>query len=84
MTARTCSTRVPEPVLKVLSSAGVAREVAESICILARTWRTGKRGVFALGAGSSEKDREGGQVWRSAACPGEPPSQQKWLYEPNV
>lgn len=41
------SAGVLEPPLKVLSSAGVAREVEESICSLAGTWRTG-RGVSLL------------------------------------
>lgn len=79
-----CSRRVPEPALKVLSSARAVGEVRESICILAGTWRAG-RGVSLLWGlevrGKLEK--EGRQVWGRAARLGELPAQQKGLHEQN-
>lgn len=61
------SAGVPEPAVKVLSSARVAREVGESIRTLARTWRTG-RGVswlFLDGGGGLEVLKKIGKEGRS-------------------
>lgn len=80
---RPCSRGVPEPALKVLSSARAVGEVTESICILAGTWEGWQRGVFAVGVGSSGEASEGGQVWGRAARLRELAAQQKGLHEQN-